>query len=238
MLVQIEGKKGEERLVVSSRQVAKDFNKRHSELCSEIEKTYSSLLAVKSPFFVKREYVYSNSKQVHSEYLMNRDGFSLLVMGFTGENTLDLKLKYIAAFNEMEAVLNRIYEERKQWEIEKAKGILVRHILSDTIKSTSTVSSCEKFDYPLYTNLIYKILFDKDIEELKAEFKIQKSESVRDYLTKDELAKVENLEKLTAGLINIGWGYDLIKQFLYENVSDKYRKDKLMRTILANQVQR
>lgn len=39
-------------------------------------------------------------------YLMNRDGFTLLAMGFTGKDALEWKLKYIQAFNEMEAKLN------------------------------------------------------------------------------------------------------------------------------------
>lgn len=37
---------------------------------------------------------------------MTRDGFSLLVMGFTGNRALEWKLKYIEAFNHMEAELN------------------------------------------------------------------------------------------------------------------------------------
>lgn len=36
---------------------------------------------------------------------MNRDGFSLLVMGFTGKEALNLKIRYIQAFNEMQAKL-------------------------------------------------------------------------------------------------------------------------------------
>ena len=112
----------------------------------------------------------------------------------------------------------RIYEERKLWEIERAKGVLVRHILTDTIKNVLPESPHKNFAYPNYTNLFYKILFGKTAKELKAEFKIQKAESVREFLTKDELAEVENLERLTAGLINLGWGYEQIKNFLNENV--------------------
>ena len=37
---------------------------------------------------------------------MNRDGFSLLAMGFTGRDAIEWKLKYIKAFNDMEAELN------------------------------------------------------------------------------------------------------------------------------------
>ena len=40
-----------------------------------------------------------------SHYEMTRDGFSLLAMGFTGAAALAWKLKYIDAFNRMEAEL-------------------------------------------------------------------------------------------------------------------------------------
>ena len=38
-------------------------------------------------------------------YLMNRDGFTLLAMGFTGKEALTWKMKYINAFNAMEQEL-------------------------------------------------------------------------------------------------------------------------------------
>ena len=133
MLVTIEGKKGEERLVVSSRQVAQDFEKRHTHVLDSIKELCSAENSAQS-FFYETTYKDASGK-ANKEYLMNRDGFSLLVMGFTGEKALKWKLKYINAFNEMELTLKRIYEERKQWEIERAKGILVRRILTDTIKN-------------------------------------------------------------------------------------------------------
>lgn len=40
-------------------------------------------------------------------YLMNRDGFTLLAMGFTGRKALDFKIAYINAFNEMEERLRK-----------------------------------------------------------------------------------------------------------------------------------
>ncbi len=55
-------------------------------------------------------------------YYMNRDGFSLLVMGFTGKEAIEWKLKYIEAFNRMEQLLAQkqtepykdIYQECKR----------------------------------------------------------------------------------------------------------------------------
>ena len=43
-------------------------------------------------------------------YYMNRDGFTLLAMGFTGSKAMEFKLKYIDAFNKME---KQIKEETK-----------------------------------------------------------------------------------------------------------------------------
>jgi Rha family phage regulatory protein len=40
-------------------------------------------------------------------FIMNRDGFTLLAMGFTGKKALKFKLEYIEAFNTMEEALKR-----------------------------------------------------------------------------------------------------------------------------------
>ena len=43
--------------------------------------------------------------EMRPEYLITRDGFTLLVMGYTGEKAMVFKKAYIAAFNEMESRL-------------------------------------------------------------------------------------------------------------------------------------
>lgn len=90
-------------VVVSSRQVANDFGKEHRNLLRDIRGMLKNEHT--KEMFCETFYVNEQNRQKYSEYLMNRDGFSLLVMGFTGSKALDWKLKYIAAFNEMEAKL-------------------------------------------------------------------------------------------------------------------------------------
>lgn len=88
--------------VASSRQVAENFGKEHKHVLATVRQI---LVAENSAtkFFHKTTFEYRGQK--FPEYLMNRDGFSLLVMGFTGKAALEWKLKYIAAFNEMEKKL-------------------------------------------------------------------------------------------------------------------------------------
>ncbi|MCM1008979.1 MAG: Rha family transcriptional regulator [Ruminococcus flavefaciens] len=93
-------------LTVSSLQVAKDFDKRHDKLVAEIERMYGELIGYAQnggdPFFIEKSYQHPQNKQWYKSYELTRDGFSLLVMGFTGKKALEWKLKYIEAFNLME----------------------------------------------------------------------------------------------------------------------------------------
>lgn len=92
--------------VVSSRQIAESFEKRHDHVMRDIEEIMRSLPKNgDTPMFYKTKYVHEQNGQTYSMYLMNRDGFTLLAMGFNGKAALEWKLKYIAAFNEMEKKL-------------------------------------------------------------------------------------------------------------------------------------
>ncbi len=113
-----------------------------------------------------------------------------------------------------EEALKRIAIERQKWEIERAKGVVIRHVLTDTIKMKIPESPHKKFMYPNYTKLIYKILFGKTMKELRDQYGIKGKESIRDYITADELREVESLEMLVSSLINLGMGYDEIKSFV------------------------
>ena len=96
-LVQV-GNNGQ--LVVSSRQVAEHFGKQHKDVIESIREIMRSA-EISANLFLEDSYVDTwNRKQ--KQYLMNRDGFSLLAMGFTGKKALEWKLKYIQSFNDME----------------------------------------------------------------------------------------------------------------------------------------
>ena len=221
MLVKIVGKKGEEQLVTSSVKVAEKFGKAHKDVLEAIRELMKAENSAVIKMFYEDIYKVDGNRKSYPMFYMNRDGFSLLVMGFTGKEALKWKLEYIQAFNEMENELKRLYEERKQWEIERAKGILTRHILTDTIKNVIPDSPHKRFIYPNYTKLIYKTLFNMNMNQLREKYGVKSNESVRDYLTADELAEVETLERLISSLINYGWGYEQIKSFVMENATKK-----------------
>lgn len=89
-------------VVVSSRKVAENFGKEHRTILRDVREILAAQNCA-ARFF--QESTYENRGKQYPEYLMNRDGFSLLVMGFTGKKALEWKLKYIDAFNQMEEQL-------------------------------------------------------------------------------------------------------------------------------------
>lgn len=52
-------------------------------------------------YIVKKEYL-DDQKNLQPYYEMDKDFFTLLVMGFTGEKALKFKIDYINRFNQME----------------------------------------------------------------------------------------------------------------------------------------
>lgn len=90
--------------VASSRQIAESFEKNHRDVLRAVDGLKEDVRNFAQMFF-ETEAPDSYGRPQRT-YLMNRDGFSLLVMGFTGKAALEWKLKYIQAFNEMEKKLS------------------------------------------------------------------------------------------------------------------------------------
>lgn len=132
-------------VVVSSRQVAEKFGKEHRNVLASIREI---LVAENSAARFYQETTHEYRGQKFPEYLMNRDGFTLLAMGFTGKDALQWKMKYIAAFNEMEAKLNG-----KPVSLLKEKEIEARLNNSRARIASEFRKIAEKTDIPEYKHI-------------------------------------------------------------------------------------
>ena len=90
----------DQQAVTTSLKVAEIFEKEHRVVMKSIRNLTAQNYAVKK-MFVEDSYLNSRNQQ-QPMYYMNRDGFTLLAMGFTGSKAMEFKLKYIDAFNKME----------------------------------------------------------------------------------------------------------------------------------------
>lgn len=86
-------------LVTTSKLVAEKFGKEHKNVLDAVRKICSS---AENSAQLYESATYEDSTGRRNEMIvMNRDGFSLLAMGFTGEKALQFKIDFIAAFNKM-----------------------------------------------------------------------------------------------------------------------------------------
>ena len=126
--------------ITTSLVIADIFGKEHNKVCKDIEN-----LSCSDSFRVANfgEATFKNSKtnQFHKMYTMTKDGFTFLVMGYTGKKAGEFKEKFINRFNEMEKEIQSArnglpdfsnpaeaarvwaqqYEERKELEYKNAQ---------------------------------------------------------------------------------------------------------------------
>lgn len=128
MLVEIMKFGREERAGCTSLDVAETFGKRHDNVLKDVRDLGCSgefrLLNFEESYYINSQ----NKKQ--PMVLMTRDGFTLLVMGYTGELAMKFKEAYIKQFNAMEAALRGKL-------IEREKGIAVRQALTKALQQST-----------------------------------------------------------------------------------------------------
>lgn len=149
-----------DKAVCDSLQVAEKFRKEHKNVLRAIDNLRETLLNFEQP---SKMFVVSKRKlddgQYHRMYLMNRDGFSLLVMGFTGKNALEWKLQYIRAFNQMEKLIQE--KNTAAYQIADQAEKATRKAETDVIKefveyARAQGSTHADHYYSNYTRLAYK----------------------------------------------------------------------------------
>lgn len=152
--------------LTSSLLVADKFQKEHFNVIKAVKSVIKELeegafhLEGADPKFLESLY---EDTQGHSRpmYLMNRDAFTLLVMGFTGKKALQFKLEFLGAFNKMEKALLR--QQNEGWKEARLNGKQARRELTDTIQrfvqyATDQGSRNAKHYYSNITKMTYKHL--------------------------------------------------------------------------------
>ena len=164
-----------DQLLVTSLQVAKDFSKEHKSVLRSIENLAAQNCATKNLFY---ETDYENRGKKYPMYLMTRDGFTLLAMGFTGKDALEWKMKYIQAFNEMERKLNdpmflvkksmKYLEEKCNALLEENQEMKPKAEFFDQVASSKTAIQMSEvakvLNYPGYgRNRLFEFLRNKKV---------------------------------------------------------------------------
>lgn len=205
--------------VCDSLEVAEKFHKRHDKLISEIERMYGDLIGKGCaqnggyPLFIKTTYKHPQNNQIYPKYLMNRDGFSLLVMGFTGKDALKWKLKYIKAFNEMEKFI--LEKQSKEWIATRYQGKLTRKNETDTIQTLVDYAKKQGSEHADKLYMAYSKLANKTA-----------SVSSRDEATLSQLNNLSLIENIILHVIDNGIMADKHYKEIYQDCKKQLERFK------------
>lgn len=152
-----------EKPMTTSLIVTERFKKEHRTVLRAIENLECSQ-RFREHNFVLSSYKSKQGKELPM-YLMTRDGFTFLCMGFTGEEAAKWKEAYIKAFNSMESQLLRLANNEKiEWRQARLQGTDVRVgtwgvCVKEFVEycKTQGSKSAEKY-YVAITNMEYKAL--------------------------------------------------------------------------------
>ena len=104
--------------ITSSLLVAEKFGKEHKHVLEAVRNLIKGSAENSAVLKMFEETTYTNEQNKEQPmFLMNRDGFTLPAMGFTGKKAMQFKLDYIDAFNKMEQVIKEQAKPKSQLEV-------------------------------------------------------------------------------------------------------------------------
>ena len=149
----------------------------------------------------------SESGQSEKIYKLNEQQATLLIIYM--KNTLPVR-------QFKKALVKQFYLMQKELisrKVTRQIGKQAREALTNAIQGLP--ESPHKFrKYGQYTDMIYKIMFNKNTKQLKEQFGLGKSDNVRNRFATSELELVEKMERQVSVLVDLGHDYHSIKEEL------------------------
>ncbi len=209
-------------VVVSSRKVAEHFGKYHKDVLDSVREI---LAAENSAAKFFQETTYENRGKQYPEYLMNRDGFTLLAMSFTGKEAMQWKLKYIEAFNSMEKELSS--KSVKQPNPLKALELEIRLNNSRARLASEYRKIAEATDLPDYK----RICQQKAAEVLAGAPVLPMQEADRKTLSATEIGKILGITACKVGLLanKFALKSDAYGKYFYDKASNSNKQVETFR---------
>jgi len=162
----------------TSRKIAKKFGKEHKNILAKIRKLEETQEEFSGLNFKPSSYLNKQNKE-QVEYEITFDGFTFLVMGFTGKKAEDFKIWYIDQFNKMAKYIkeNEIYRISVDSR-NKMNGVIKTSGLLDIYGSTVYEQVARELNKLVFNSVTYP-------NYLKVLAKKNKYKSIRDMIRND-----------------------------------------------------
>lgn len=189
---------------VDSLFVAELFEKNHKEVLRDIRKITDPLSGL-SEEFRQRNFAPSSYRNQQNKkqpcYYLTRDGFTMLVMGYTGQKAMQFKELYIKRFNEMESMIKSLVMARQEFPL-----------LTENIKLLH--ESPKPYHFSNECDMLNRIVIGMTAKQFRIANGIDKGKSIRPYLSEKQIQMLEILQKVDVGLLVAFPEYEQRKRYL------------------------
>jgi len=157
-------------------------------------------------------------------YIISRDGFSFLAMGFIGKKAAEWKEKYIEAFNKMEATLKKILtqQSRIEWKNARTQSILPQRQKTDVIQkfieyATAQGSKNASKYYLLIQEMEYNSLFEGGYKHLKLlSGYFNESKTLKDLFNINQLFTLINADRIAEKALTEGMALGMFYKDIFQ----------------------
>ena len=189
---------------VDSRFVAQFFEKHHRHVLRDIERITEPNSGLSEEFirlnFELSFYKDSTGRKLPC-YMMTRDGFTMLVMGYTGKKAMRFKEIYIKRFNEMEQFIKTLVTARREFPL-----------LTENIKLLH--ENPRPYHFSNECDMINRIVTGMSAKQFRQARGLEKGTSIRPYLTDEQIKMIDTLQKVDIGLLVSVPDYEQRKRYL------------------------
>ncbi len=176
---------------VDSLFVAEFFEKRHDHVIRDIRKITDPKSGLSENFIgtnFKSDFYKDSTGRKLPCYFMTRDGFTMLVMGYSGQKAMKFKELYIRRFNEMECFIKRLVSARQEFPLLTANIKL----LHENPKPYHFSNECD---------MLNRIVVGMTAKQFRLANGIEKEKSIRPYLSDEQITILDTLQKVDVGLL-------------------------------------
>lgn len=195
-----------------SLQIAETFGRRHTHIIKTIENLTEPTSGLSKDFtelnFEVSTYKDKSGKR-NKKYLLTKDGFVMVVMEFKTAKARKFKELYIQRFNNMENFIKSLQEAKMDYPA-----------LTSAIEQSHEEPKFYHFSNEI--NMINRIVLGMDAKHFKEQNGIDKKEnSIRPYLTAEQIKAVEELQRIDVGLVVASMAFEKRKELLQSHYNKR-----------------
>lgn len=175
----------------SSRQIAEEFGRLHKHILDTISKLTEPTSGLSEEFrflnFKESSYKDDSGKK-NREFLLTKDGFTIVVMEFKTSKVRQFKEVYINRFNQMEHFIQNLFEAKADFP-EFTQAIMDSH------------KEPKRYHFSNELDMINRIVLGVSTKQFKEINNLGKVSSIRPYLKPGQAESIKNLQRIDIGLI-------------------------------------